>query len=76
MPAVLGHEGSGVIESVGFGVTGVEPGDHVVLSFDYDGRARTADAATSPTASDSTTTTSAVNASPTARCRSRSTAIR
>ena len=37
MPAVLGHEGSGVVESVGPGVTEVEPGDHVVLSFDYDG---------------------------------------
>ncbi|MCX4095617.1 NAD(P)-dependent alcohol dehydrogenase [Nocardia sp. alder85J] len=31
-PAVLGHEGSGVVEAVGSGVTGLEPGDHVVLS--------------------------------------------
>ena len=37
LPAVLGHEGSGVVEAVGPGVTAVEPGDHVVLSFDYDG---------------------------------------
>lgn len=33
LPAVLGHEGSGVVESVGDGVTKVAPGDHVVLSF-------------------------------------------
>lgn len=33
LPAVLGHEGSGVVEKVGSGVTKVKPGDHVVLSF-------------------------------------------
>ena len=33
-PIVYGHEGSGIVESVGSAVTGVEPGDHVVLSFD------------------------------------------
>lgn len=32
-PMVLGHEGAGVVESVGPGVTRVEPGDHVVLMF-------------------------------------------
>ena len=32
-PAVLGHEGSAIVEEVGEGVTRVEPGDHVVLSF-------------------------------------------
>jgi aryl-alcohol dehydrogenase len=32
-PAVLGHEGAGVIERVGKGVTQVQPGDHVVLSW-------------------------------------------
>jgi len=37
LPAVLGHEGSGVVREVGTGVTRVEPGDSVVLSFDYDG---------------------------------------
>lgn len=31
-PVVLGHEGAGVVEAVGFGVTAVSPGDHVVLS--------------------------------------------
>lgn len=30
-PIVLGHEGAGVVEEVGAAVTGVKPGDHVVL---------------------------------------------
>ncbi|XP_047738915.1 alcohol dehydrogenase class-3 [Hyalella azteca] len=29
-PAILGHEGSGIVESVGPGVTNVKPGDHVI----------------------------------------------
>ena len=33
LPAVLGHEGAGVVERVGPGVDSVEPGDHVVLSW-------------------------------------------
>ena len=33
LPAILGHEGSGVVVKVGRAVTKVEPGDHVVLSF-------------------------------------------
>lgn len=33
LPAVLGHEGSGVVEAVGPAVTKVAPGDHVVLTF-------------------------------------------
>jgi S-(hydroxymethyl)glutathione dehydrogenase/alcohol dehydrogenase len=32
-PAVLGHEGAGVVERVGDGVTSVAPGDHVVTLF-------------------------------------------
>ena len=33
IPCVLGHEGAGVVEEVGPGVTAVRPGDHVVLLF-------------------------------------------
>jgi S-(hydroxymethyl)glutathione dehydrogenase / alcohol dehydrogenase len=32
-PTVLGHEGAGVVEEVGEGVTSVQPGDHVVTLF-------------------------------------------
>lgn len=35
MPAVLGHEGAGVVEQVGSAVTTVKPGDHVVMSAAY-----------------------------------------
>ena len=31
-PMLLGHEGAGVVETVGDGVTSVAPGDHVVLA--------------------------------------------
>lgn len=31
-PCVLGHEGAGVVETVGSAVTSVAPGDHVILS--------------------------------------------
>lgn len=33
LPAVLGHEGSGVVEAIGSNVAGVSVGDHVVMSF-------------------------------------------
>jgi S-(hydroxymethyl)glutathione dehydrogenase / alcohol dehydrogenase len=33
VPCVLGHEGAGVVEKIGPGVTLVEPGDHVVTLF-------------------------------------------
>jgi len=33
LPAVLGHEGAGLVTAVGEGVTRVAPGDHVVLSW-------------------------------------------
>ncbi|HMV71831.1 MAG TPA: Zn-dependent alcohol dehydrogenase [Pseudomonadales bacterium] len=33
LPMVLGHEGSGVVQQLGPGVSGLEVGDHVVLSF-------------------------------------------
>lgn len=32
-PNVFGHEGAGIVEAVGEGVSGIEVGDHVVLSF-------------------------------------------
>jgi S-(hydroxymethyl)glutathione dehydrogenase/alcohol dehydrogenase len=32
-PCVMGHEGAGVVVSVGEGVTQCQPGDHVVMSF-------------------------------------------
>ena len=32
LPTILGHEGAGVIEQVGDGVTGFAPGDHVVFA--------------------------------------------
>nr|WP_295714774.1 NAD(P)-dependent alcohol dehydrogenase [uncultured Halomonas sp.] len=36
-PIVLGHEGAGVVEALGAGVTGLNIGDHVVLSFAHCG---------------------------------------
>ena len=33
MSSVFGHEGAGVVEVVGNQVLNIEPGDHVVLSF-------------------------------------------
>ncbi len=36
-PGVVGHEGAGIVEKVGPGVTSTKPGDHVILSYDYDG---------------------------------------
>ena len=35
LPAVLGHEGAGVVEAVGSAVMTVKPGDHVVLAAAY-----------------------------------------
>jgi aryl-alcohol dehydrogenase len=37
LPAILGHEGAGVVEAVGEGVTSVAPGDHVIMSYMYCG---------------------------------------
>ena len=33
IPAILGHEGAGIVEEVGSEVRGVAVGDHVVLSW-------------------------------------------
>jgi alcohol dehydrogenase len=32
-PTILGHEGAGIVETVGAGVDGLRPGDHVALCF-------------------------------------------
>src|SRR4051794_40193173 len=40
LPAVLGHEGAGVVEQVGSGVSSLAVGDHVVLTFDACGQCR------------------------------------
>jgi aryl-alcohol dehydrogenase len=40
-PIVLGHEGAGIVRAVGSAVTTVEPGDHVVLTYDSCGQCRT-----------------------------------
>lgn len=39
-PGVLGHEGSGVVEAVGDGVTAVAPGDQVVIGWPWCGECR------------------------------------
>lgn len=39
-PNVLGHEGSGVVEAIGEGVTEVAVGDHVVMGWPYCGECR------------------------------------
>jgi S-(hydroxymethyl)glutathione dehydrogenase/alcohol dehydrogenase len=41
LPAVLGHEGAGIVEAVGDRVSDLRPGDHVILSWlPYCGRCR------------------------------------
>ncbi|MFC4466819.1 NAD(P)-dependent alcohol dehydrogenase [Streptomyces xiangluensis] len=40
LPAVLGHEGAGVVEAVGEGVTSVAPGDHVIMTYNAYGTCR------------------------------------
>lgn len=37
-PIVLGHEGAGIVEALGTGVSGLAEGDHVVLSFAHCGQ--------------------------------------
>lgn len=39
-PAILGHEGSGVIETLGAGVTGFAPGDKVIIGWPACGECR------------------------------------
>ncbi|SDT80338.1 NAD(P)-dependent alcohol dehydrogenase [Actinoplanes derwentensis] len=38
LPAILGHEGAGIVEAVGPGTQNLQPGDRVVLSFNSCGR--------------------------------------
>ena len=40
-PAILGHEGAGVVREVGAGVTTVKPGDKVRFTIDTEARAIT-----------------------------------
>lgn len=35
LPIVLGHEGAGIVEKVGPGVTSLQPGDHVIMMVAY-----------------------------------------
>lgn len=42
-PALLGHEGAGIVESVGDGVTSVKPGDKVLLTFNSCGHCHPCD---------------------------------
>ncbi|MDX1404356.1 MAG: NAD(P)-dependent alcohol dehydrogenase [Woeseiaceae bacterium] len=37
LPAVFGHEGTGVVEATGEGVTGLSPGDRVIMSYAFCG---------------------------------------
>lgn len=37
LPGIVGHEGGGIVEQVGAGVTSVTPGDKVLLSFTFCG---------------------------------------
>ncbi|WP_068075743.1 NAD(P)-dependent alcohol dehydrogenase [Novosphingobium lentum] len=39
-PAVLGHEGAGIVDAVGAGVTSVKPGDKVLLTFNSCGQCK------------------------------------
>ncbi|SNT69863.1 MULTISPECIES: NAD(P)-dependent alcohol dehydrogenase [unclassified Psychrobacter] len=38
LPAVLGHEGSGIVDAIGPNVTDLQVGDHVVLTYGYCGK--------------------------------------
>ncbi|MDE8344663.1 MAG: NAD(P)-dependent alcohol dehydrogenase [Acidocella sp.] len=48
LPAVLGHEGAGVVERVGSAVTKVQPGDHVVMAFGSCGKCANCEAGKAP----------------------------
>ena len=37
LPAVLGHEGAGIVEDIGPGVSAIKPGDRVIISYPWCG---------------------------------------
>ena len=37
-PAILGHEGAGIVVEVGAGVTSIKPGDHVIPLYTHEWR--------------------------------------
>ncbi len=43
LPAILGHEGAGIVEAVGAGVSHVRPGDRVIMSFNSCGHCAACD---------------------------------
>ena len=43
LPAILGHEGAGVVEKVGSNISHVKPGDRVIMSFNSCGHCPTCD---------------------------------
>lgn len=43
LPAILGHEGAGIVEKVGAGITHVKPGDRVIMSFNSCGHCPSCD---------------------------------
>ena len=48
LPAVLGHEGAGIVEEVGSAVTVAKPGDRVVMSFNSCGSCPSCEGGTPP----------------------------
>jgi aryl-alcohol dehydrogenase len=48
LPVIAGHEGAGVVEAVGPGVSHLAAGDHVVLSYDYCGECQNCESSNTP----------------------------
>ncbi len=60
LPHTLGHEGSGIVEAIGLGVSKVKPGDHVVLTW-IKGRGADAPSTLYKNADDSTVNSGAIS---------------